>query len=326
MRWFVSHGSSLRRRIVLALALAGLLVIATTAAADSIKLKVPPSPSLLSTWPITVSGEDSQEGSEIYIGPWVEPEAPCPTTYGAAQPKFDPQPQPHAISTGHFSFIDTFPAAPPGGEDHFCAYVIHGNTTTAAEVPGFEISEAPVAEREEDLTGIEHTSVKAVEHSGHSSSQPGYTNLDLTTEPYAYVTVRLSRYGQITHHIEWGSSASGVAMVIPWTCSSPGGTYHYVVSVRLEVGGLTVKRSGHFTPVSAARCRALKRSEVEARERSAREYAERLRQEAQESREKLEQWEGNCRALGGTPVTLYTSEGTERACRGPRGGLLPVPV
>lgn len=105
----------------------------------------------------------------------------------------------------------------------------------------------------------------------------------------------------------------------------PGGTYRYAISARMGEG-LSITRRGHFTPVGAARCRALKRFEAEARELSARKYAERVRRETREAREKLELWEGNCRALGGTPVTLHTSEGIERACRSPRGGLLPVPT
>jgi hypothetical protein len=169
-----------------------------------------------------------------------------------------------------------------------------------------------------------HLSVKAIGHNGHSSWRPGFTNLDVTTSPYAFVTVKLARYGHTMQHIEWGARASDVAEVVNWTCQRPGGTYFYTVTARTNVGATLTKR-GHFKPVSASRCDSLKRYEAEARERSAREYAERRSREAREAREVLGRWEGNCRALGGTPVTLYTSEGRERACRAPGGGLLPVP-
>jgi hypothetical protein len=78
--------------------------------------------------------------------------------------------------------------------------------------------------------------------------------------------------------------------------------------------------------ISAARCRTIEHREAEERERSARRQAERVREAVRREREVLERWEYNCRALGGTPVTLYTSEGAVRACRGPHGGLLPVPA
>jgi hypothetical protein len=57
------------------------------------------------------------------------------------------------------------------------------------------------------------------------------------------------------------------------------------------------------------------------------QHERRIEQEREEQtqREELERWEANCRALGGKPVTLYTHEGSERACRAPSGGILPVP-
>ena len=167
-------------------------------------------------------------------------------------------------------------------------------------------------------------SVHVVSLYGKTIAATGYATLYVTTSPYAYVTVRLTRFGHRTEKLEWGRARTAPASVVRWSCGHPGGTYHYEVASRTNVGSTLVRR-GQFTAITAARCQAMERREAEARERSAREYAERVRHEAREAREKLEQWEGNCRTLGGTPVTLYTSEGSERACRSPRGGLLPVP-
>ncbi len=171
---------------------------------------------------------------------------------------------------------------------------------------------------------VRHLSVKAVAHSGHSSTDPGYTDLDITTSPYVYVVVKLSRYGHSTEHFEWGPHATEVAEVIRWSCKSPGGTYRYAVTARSNVGP-TLTRRGHFTPVSVASCHQYEQREAEARARHEREVLAGYEQEVREERERLQAYESNCRAEGGTPVTLTVEGRTERYCRGPYGGLLPVP-
>jgi hypothetical protein len=173
-------------------------------------------------------------------------------------------------------------------------------------------------------TPVKHLSVKAVSHYGHSSRYPGYTDLDVTTALYAHVVIKLTRYGHSTEHLEWGAKATAIARVIQWTCKRPGGVYRYAVTARSDVGPSLTKR-GRFAPVSFSRCHALERQEAEARERSERKYMEEVGQEEREARERRERYEYNCRAEGGTPVTLYTNEGAERYCRAPGGGLLPVP-
>lgn len=165
---------------------------------------------------------------------------------------------------------------------------------------------------------------RTVAHDGRSSQDPGYTELYVTTSHYAYVTVKLTRYGHSTEHFEWGDTSTEVAETIPWTCASPGGIYRYVISARTKVGATRTVR-GAFAPVSASRCRSLKRQETEARERSEHEAAEERRRIEHEERARLERFEFNCRAEGGTPITLYTETGSERGCKAPDGGLLPVP-
>lgn len=184
-------------------------------------------------------------------------------------------------------------------------------------------------------TPVKHLSVQPVSHSRRSSTDPGYTNLDVTTTPYAYVVVKLSRYGHSTEHFEWGGNSTEVAEVIRWSCKSPGGTYRYVVTAKSDVGP-TLTRRGRFAPVSAVRCHALKEEEAKAREhreREAGEERERSEHEAKEEqsriereeRERLEEYEFNCRAEGGTPIWLFVEGMERRYCRGPDGGLLPVP-
>lgn len=192
------------------------------------------------------------------------------------------------------------------------------------EAPAREAAAIAAAKAQAHKTPVTHLAVKTVPHSRRSSIDPGYTNIDITTSPYAYVVVKLWRYGHSTEHFEWGSHSTEVAEIIRWSCRSPSGIYHYVVEAKSGVGP-TLTRKGHFVPVSAARCHALKHEEAEARKRSEREAAQERRRVEDEERERLEIYEANCRTEGGTPITLFVEGRAERYCRAPQGGLLPVP-
>ncbi len=174
---------------------------------------------------------------------------------------------------------------------------------------------------------IGNLSVRAISRPGRSSQHPGSTVLRITTSPFAHITIKLRHYGHRTEHYEaWPASLhSRTGTLEPeytWTCSRPGGRYTYVVTARTGVGR-TLTRTGHFDPVSTARCHALERSEQEARERSARRYAEETRQ-AREAEEALQrEGEFNCRQRGGTVVQLYVEGEPRLGCRAPNGGLLP---
>ena len=171
---------------------------------------------------------------------------------------------------------------------------------------------------------VQRLSVAAVRHSNGVSFNPGYTNLDITTSPYAYITVRLSRYGHETYHIGWGEHATGVAVVVPWSCKSPGGVYHYTVTAHTNVGR-TLTRRGEFAPVSGERCHLLEREEAEAREDENRAATEKYEHELRAEQERIEHYEHNCRALGGTPVELEVKGEHWVFCRKADGGLIPVP-
>jgi hypothetical protein len=171
---------------------------------------------------------------------------------------------------------------------------------------------------------VRHLSVKPVTHTGHSSTDPGYTDLDITTSPYAHVVVKLSRYGHSTEHFEWGSHSTEVAEVIRWSCKSPGGTYRYVITARSNVGP-TLTRHGHFAPVSVTTCHQYEQKEAEARASHEREAIAGYEQEVREERERRERYETNCRKLGGEPVELQVGSEYRIYCRAPGGGTIPVP-
>ena len=184
-----------------------------------------------------------------------------------------------------------------------------------------EVAAARAAAHKRPVT---HLSVSAVAHHRHSRNDPGYTNLDLNTSPYAHILIKLSRYGHITEHLEWGGSTKAVAMVVPWSCKSPGGTYSYTITAKSNVGR-TWTRRGQFSPVSVSRCHEYEAKEQEARERHDREVLAGYEQEAREERERRERYETNCRKLGGEPVELNVGGEYRIYCRAPGGGTIPVP-
>jgi hypothetical protein len=171
---------------------------------------------------------------------------------------------------------------------------------------------------------VTHLSVSAVAHARHSRNDPGYTNLSLNTSPYAHIVIKLSRYGHITQHLEWGGSAKAVAVVIPWSCNSPGGTYRYTITAKSNVGRVWIRR-GAFSPVSVGRCHEYEAQEREAREQHEREVIAGYEREAREERERRERYETNCRKLGGEPVELNVGGEYRIYCRAPGGGTIPVP-
>ncbi len=192
----------------------------------------------------------------------------------------------------------------------------------AAEEAALEHEYLAYVYREEHKP-LQQLTVRTVSHPGRSSQRPGHTSIEITAAPFAQVTIRLTRFGHLTWHLHWGEEATALAMQMPWRCSSPGDTYRYVITAQTRVGP-TLTRRGSFKPVSSSRCRALKRREQEARERSNREYAEGVRRERQAEEETLRHWEHNCREERGTPKTIETGEGPIRVCVAPGGGLIPV--
>jgi hypothetical protein len=147
---------------------------------------------------------------------------------------------------------------------------------------------------------------------GHSLRDPGYTDLDISTSPYAFVTVKLTHRGWATHRLEWGSASKGLAETLPWSCAAPGAAYTYVVSARTNVGPALTAR-GRFTLGSAGHCDAL-RGTSRAVERKA----------AAEERARLARLSSGCGAAGGKLETYAEAGGRVTSCRSTAGPFLPL--
>ncbi|HUN77404.1 MAG TPA: hypothetical protein VMU32_00625 [Solirubrobacteraceae bacterium] len=172
--------------------------------------------------------------------------------------------------------------------------------------------------------------VRPQSHREATSVHPGYTDVIVTTTPWTNITLTLT-HGKYrsTEQIGWGSSSTLFATIVRWSCARPAGIYRYVVTARGDSGG-PLRRTGSFRTVTAAQCASMKLREAQTREhRRSEQDAQRKREEREAIRrqqEETERFDANCKAIGGTPVILHTSAGTEIGCRSPLGGLLPVPV
>jgi hypothetical protein len=127
--------------------------------------------------------------------------------------------------------------------------------------------------------------------------------------------------------------------MIRWSCRHPRETIHYTVTAQ-GGSGPPLAYTGDFTiPLSARWCAATKqrerrehvataRDEARGRAEEHREATERARREAEALHHELEQWEANCRKLGGTVVWLHVGStgAVAPVCRGPNGGTIEVPV
>lgn len=192
------------------------------------------------------------------------------------------------------------------------------------------------------------TEIQVVTKGHHSRTyqHPGYTTLEVKTAPEAAAFMTIDFwYGKRHLGQRWWRPpytpqelAEARTFSFPWSCGPHGGgTIRYEARARGE-SGETLHFAGSFHENLSARwCRSAKRrleaaerrrGEEEARiRREEREAAEqRNRERASHERAELERYESNCRTLGGTPVTIKVGNGTARVCRGPSGGIIPVPT
>jgi hypothetical protein len=204
--------------------LAALAMLAVPATGRSTPVTAPPRPEV-SNWPGSPEGEAEREAADrVACREWVE----------AGEP----------------------PRSPPWDVSQTSVYnPCHGEA--GEEAARKEVREKDRAARDaERQMPVKYLSVRSITHQGHSLDDPGYTDLEISTSQYAYVTVQLTRYGRETWHYEGGGS-----LEIPWTCSRPGAAYRYTVTARSNVGN-TLARRGSFEPVTVRRCHELRHASL----------------------------------------------------------------
>lgn len=176
--------------------------------------------------------------------------------------------------------------------------------------------------------GLRSLQVRARNRPGRTVKSPGETALRISVTRYASVRVELRRGGRLSVRNYSAADGSKFTASVEWSCKKPGGRYRYRVIAR-DSHGKQMTRSGTFRPVSAARCRTMRKQEQRAKaarkRNSDRRVAERRRAEAAAQQARIDRFKSNCRKLGGTPELIHGSDTSYWVCVSPWGGTWNVP-
>jgi chemotaxis protein histidine kinase CheA len=210
---------------------------------------------------------------------------------------------------------------------------------------------AEAAKKAEEQAPATLLDVKVRSEHGDSYADPGWTYITIKSTPYVPITFTGDHgmgashfrlfpgtegivFRQLPgHKIEAngnGTAVAGAANIeVEWSCHRRDQTIHFTVQAQGGSGPPLV-RTGHFKiAVSGRWCAAAKRREgrEDARQRAERHAEERKEaaERAEKHRHEVERYETNCRAIGGIPVEISTSEGNRIVCHSKTGGVIPVP-
>lgn len=114
---------------------------------------------------------------------------------------------------------------------------------------------------EEPLESVE---VATASRRGSSSRNPGHTVLRIEAARYTAGTLTLRRNGRASKRALSRRESRVRTVAVMWSCTEPGGSYSYTVSMR-DDSGVTKHARGRFRNVSRARCRSIRAAERRAR-------------------------------------------------------------
>ncbi|WP_027007740.1 hypothetical protein [Conexibacter woesei] len=160
---------------------------------------------------------------------------------------------------------------------------------------------------------VKRLAVRAKSFPVANSRHPGHSELRITTTPWAYVRIQLTRGGRKqVQNLRWDGSASH-ALSFTWTCRAGGGAYRYVVTAS-DDDDHSFTRHGTIRTISRARCaslRAAERRKVDRRvaQRRERQAAAERRREAA-ARARAQRLVDQCHSIGGVVRNWEWSDGT----------------
>jgi hypothetical protein len=269
-----------RRWLIVAAVMLGVGVLvpspATAEFSGAVNISVNPEPNseptagqLLS---IMVSGTSSQAGElAVYM---FEGSSPCPSVQHKEEVVLAGIASPTPVLAGSYS--QTYSVTPGSAGTYMVCGYLYDPSTDAIYADGVVNFTAT-----KPLPHLRMLTVKVREHPGHTAANPGHTELRVQVTEGAAARVVLKHRGHTeTTEPAWNSASQGMVEV-SWTCRQPGGVYHYTITATDSYGDRLI-RHGTFSPVSAARCRALRAADAR---RHREEAAYRHREEAAGERE-----------------------------------------
>ncbi len=334
-------------------ALAG--ATAPTAAADTLTITPPSDATAETAVPVVLSGERSeatryQFGVDVYA---VSGASTCNASSALASVEYS---GPHAWaqvpfdSTAPFSVTANLFVERPGTY-LLCGYfgqlvssvsmAVGSSAKEAAEQTAARAKEAAEqaaarAREAAERAPATRLEVKLRSHHGGFYGEPGHTDIFITATPYAHLAFTADHGLGKKHWRQPGGKAGEDEeeanegevghIIIRWSCRHPGETVHYSVQALGGSGSPLVRREHFKEPLSRQWCAAAKRREQREATEERQHQAEERREEAAQRRHAVEHFETNCRAIGGTPVEISTSEGRQVVCRSKNGGIIPVPT
>lgn len=197
------------------------------------------------------------------------------------------------------------------GADTF--QVAPASAPTLAPSPTLSGPPAPVPNPTPAAPHLTTLGVTTRSHTGSTAPKPGETELLVSVTPDANLRVVFKRHGHtLTKRLSFGANSFG-KVIVPWSCSAPGGVYGYTITAT-DAYGASLTRMGKFRSVSAARCRVLRlagQHERQEQEAANHRAAEREAREERSPRHRLEVGEAEyCeRVLNGDPEESFTAAG-----------------
>jgi hypothetical protein len=247
----------------------------------------PPTPVSAGSYSQTYSFTPGYTGTYVLCGYLYDPSTSTDVIYAAGTGSFN--------ATYHVTVTQSEPPTSSGFTTP------PSNTASGLPPPSATPPTSAEPEPEPHLTTL---TVKAHDHRGNTAAKSGHTDIviqvggatDVTDEPVFHVSFVLKRNGHPQAEKPVWNSGSSAEVVVPWSCSRPGGVYTYMVAAT-DTYGKTLTRHGKFHPVSAARCRALKVADARRRreEAAARRARERTEHEPPTPQQKREEEQDTAR-------------------------------
>jgi hypothetical protein len=107
------------------------------------------------------------------------------------------------------------------------------------------------------------------------------------------------------------------------SCATPNIIFSYTVTVA-NYGQEEMTTTGTFPGATQHQCEQARRTYLRDGVEEARRAQARKRRQRHEALVRLRRFEANCRTVGGTPVTIQSSQGPRRVCRSKTGGIVPA--